>query len=99
MKNIKEAIRHDLVEAGECFAENFWIPKEVVVNSSLLHMSGCSDIIIENFKGILSYTCCEIIVRGNGIKYRISGNNLLIVYYSSEDMRISGKIKEIKVEI
>lgn len=82
---------------GERFADAYALPKDMVVNATLLHMVGRSEIYLENFKGILSYTCHEIWIKGFDGKYGICGSCLTIVYYSNEDMRISGQIQEVKI--
>lgn len=93
----RDIFKKDIADAGERFADTFSLPKDMVVNATLLHMIGKSDIFIENFKGIVSYTCHEIIIKGHKIKYCICGENLAIEYYSNEDMKISGQINEVKV--
>lgn len=93
----RESFKQDIMSAGERFADNFSLPKDVVVNATLLHMVGKSDVFVENFKGIISYTCSEILIKGHGMKLCISGERLLIAYYSEEDMKISGRIREIKI--
>lgn len=82
---------------GERFAEAYSIPKDVIVNATLLHVIGKSEIFLENFKGIISYTCHEILVKGYDCKYYICGKDLVIVYYSNEDMKISGLIREVHI--
>lgn len=82
---------------GERFAEAYSLPKDVVVNATLLHMIGKTDIYLENFKGIISYTCHEVLIKGHDCKYCICGNCLTIAYYSNEDMKISGQIQEVKI--
>lgn len=86
-----------MINAGERFADAFSIPKDVVVNATLIHMIGKSDVFVENFKGIISYTCHEIIVKGYGIRFCICGEKLLIEYYCNEDMKISGHISEVRI--
>jgi sporulation protein YqfC len=82
---------------GESFADTFLLPKDMVVGATLFHMIGSSNLIIENFKGIISYTSDEIQIKGNNIKYSVSGQNLTIEYYSGDDMKISGQINQVKV--
>lgn len=94
---IKEIFNSDVLSASEQFAEIFEMPKEVVANATLIHMTGNSDIFIENFRGILSYSDNRIVVKGSGFKYIILGKKLTIVYYTNDDMRISGKIENIQV--
>jgi sporulation protein YqfC len=89
--------KHDLISAGESFADTFLLPKDMVVSATLFHMIGSSNLIIENFKGIISYTCDEILIKGNNIRYHVTGENLTIEYYSLDDMKISGQINQVKI--
>jgi sporulation protein YqfC len=82
---------------AENFADTFLLPKDMVVGATLFHMIGNSNLIIENFKGISLYTSEEIQIKGNGIKYSIKGKRLIIEYYSTDDMKISGLINQVEV--
>lgn len=93
----RDIFRQDMMDAGERFADTFSLPKDMVVNATLLHMVGKSDIFVENFKGIISYNCNEVIIKGHSTKYCICGEGLTIEYYSNEDMKISGRIGEVKI--
>jgi sporulation protein YqfC len=75
----------------------FMLPKDVLEGATLFHMIGSTELIVENFKGIVLYNCDEILIKGNNIKYSVSGKNLAIEYYSSDDMKISGQIIQVKV--
>lgn len=89
--------KQEVMDAKERFADAFSLPKDMLINATLLHMVGNSDVFLENFKGILSYTCHEIVVKGHNCRFYIAGNCLTIEYYSNEDMKISGQIQEVKV--
>lgn len=95
--NRRDVFRQDMISAGERFADAFSLPKDMVVNATLIHMIGKSDMFVENFKGIISYTCHEIIVKGYGIKFCVCGEHLLIEHYCNDDMKISGQINEVRV--
>lgn len=89
--------KEEIKGIGERFADAYSIPKDVVLNATLLHVIGKSELYLENFRGIISYTCHEIIIKGHDCKYCIRGNCLMIAYYSNEDMKISGQIEEINM--
>ncbi len=95
--NRHSVFKQEMISAGERFADAFSLPKDMVVNATLIHMIGKSDVFVENFKGIISYTCHEIMVKGHGIKFCVCGERLLIKYYSNDDMKISGQINEVRV--
>ena len=89
--------KEELHGIGERFADAYSLPKDMVVNATLFHIIGKNDIYLENFNGIISYTCHEILIKGYDCKYCICGNCLSIAYYSNEDMKISGQIQEVKI--
>ncbi len=93
----RDTFKQDLISAGEKFADAFSLPKDMVINATLIHLVGKSDVFVENFKGIIAYSCNEILIKGYGMKYCIRGERMVINYYSNEDMKISGHIKEVKV--
>lgn len=84
-------------DIGEQFADAFCLPKDMVTGATLLHMIGRTEIFLENYKGLLAYTCDEIIVKGCDGKICICGKCLVIDYYSNEDMRVSGQIQEVRL--
>lgn len=82
---------------SERFADIFSLPKDMIRNETLLHMIGDTDMYIENYKGILEYSCCKIVIKGYCSKIIICGKRLSIAYYSDEDMKITGKIQDVKI--
>ncbi len=82
---------------SERFADTFALPRDLIVNETLIHMIGGTDLYIENYKGILAYSCCEIVIKGFCCKIVICGRGLSIAYYSDEDMKVSGMIQEVKM--
>lgn len=94
----RENLKQDILSASEKFADAFSLPKDMIANATLIHMVGKSDVFVENFKGIISYSCNEIVIKGQETKYSIIGERMTIKYYSNEDMKISGYIKEICIK-
>lgn len=48
----RDLLKQDLISAGERFADTFSMPKDMVVNATLLHMVGESDILWRISKGL-----------------------------------------------
>lgn len=55
-------------------------------------MTGNSEAWIENYRGILEYTCNLILLQGKTCRVCFEGTRLSIDYYTNEDMKISGCI-------
>lgn len=74
------------------------MPKEVVSNEPKLTIIGFTELLIENYKGILEYE--EFYIRINtyiGI-ININGFNLTLQQMNDENIMVSGKIESIDVE-
>lgn len=82
--NIKHAITDSLK-----------IPKDVSTGAMILTVTDRHEILVENYKGILEYTCNEIRLQAKCHQVLFQGSNLCIEYYTNEDMKISGIIKQI----
>lgn len=80
----------------EKFTEMLELPKEIVLNIPKFTMVGSSDIIIENYKGLVEYDNSRIRINtGVGI-VKMTGSRLLIKEITSEDVIISGDIQSIE---
>lgn len=79
----------------ESFVDKTKLPKDVVLGASLLHVTGHYGLIIENYKCIVEYTDKLLIVKTKHGRISIEGENLDIEYYTNEDMKIKGKLKNI----
>ncbi len=71
------------------------IPKDVSGGAMILTVTGNREVFVENYKGIIEYTCQEIRLQAKNHQVLFQGNNLCIEYYTNEDMKISGIIKQI----
>ena len=81
-----------LKQSMKAFVEAAQIPEDVLKGNVLVTMEGQEHAIIENFRGIASYTAQEIRLVANGKKVCVSGKNLRIVSYTKEEIEISGYI-------
>lgn len=76
-------------------AQKLEIPKDTVLGAAIVKVTGQSEVYIENYKGIVSYTSKEIIIKTKTCMLEITGINLFVDYYTNEDMKISGEISQI----
>ncbi len=76
-------------------AEHLQLPRDLAFGAVTLTASGDSEISLENYKGILEYSTKKIIVQTKECLVEIIGENLLISYYTAEEMKINGQIQEI----
>ena len=80
----------------ERMAESLKLPKDSVLGASIVTITGKRDVFVENYKGIIEYTDCRIILQGKNCKIEICGKRLNILYYTNEDMKISGWIENVR---
>lgn len=76
--------------------EKLELPKDVMLGAVLLHLTGQSEVEIENFKGILEFTGQLILLRVQNGRLEIRGEHLDIRYYANDEMKIVGKIQSIE---
>ena len=81
----KQNIKYNVVESL-----NF--PKDLILGSAIVSITGYQEVYVENYRGILEYTDCEIVLSTKTCQIRIKGCCLQIEYYTSEEMKICGEI-------
>ena len=79
----------------ELVVESLKLPRDSVLGDSIITVTGNTEILIENYKGILQYSDELILLQGKNRKIELKGKRLNIVYYTNEDMKISGMIESI----
>lgn len=79
-------------------AESLNLPKDTILGSAIVTITGYEEVYVENYKGILEF--CEqcIVLSLRGCQLRIEGTRLQIAYYTATEMRILGKIRCLQYE-
>ena len=80
----------------ENLAASLGLPRELVSGGAILSSFGDSCLFIENHKGIIEYSKEFIKIQARPCKIQITGTNLDIVFYTGEEMKITGRITEIR---
>ncbi len=80
----------------EFIVESLKIPRDIVMGDSILTVTGNHCAHIENYRGILEYNTCHILIQAKHCQICFEGNGLHIDYYTNEDMKISGCISNIQ---
>ena len=84
------------ISGRELVVESLRLPKDSLLGASIVTLIGNTDAFVENYKGIIEYTSHTILLQGKTGKIEICGRRLHIVYYTNEDMKISGWIESIR---
>ena len=72
------------------------LPKDVVLGVPILTLTGHYEVNIENYRGILEYTEQLIRINVRNGQIRITAKSLEINYYTTTDMKITGKVEKIE---
>ncbi len=82
--------------AKELLVESLRLPRDMMMGASIVTVIGNDQVLVENYRGILEYTDCCIMLQGKTCRIAVSGRCLNISYYTNDDMKIEGKISEIR---
>ncbi len=84
------------MEKKEYLVESLKLPKDICMGAIKVSLTGNQEAWIENYRGILEYTECQILLQGKTCQVCFEGSRLSIDYYTNEDMKISGCITCVK---
>lgn len=87
-KKVLSSMKSQMVDTLE-------LPKDIVYGSVILNVTGRSEMLVENYKGILEYTQEVIRLQTKTCQLQIEGRGLKISYYTSDEMQIIGVISAI----
>lgn len=74
------------------------LPKDVTMGVALITITGCYEAYIQNFLGIIEYTDKIVRMQTKSGRIIITGEGLNIEYFTNDDIRIKGYIKEVKLD-
>jgi len=72
------------------------MPKDVVLGVPIVTITGQLEMCIENYRGIIEYTELLIRMKTKVGQLKIVGKGLRIEYYTSDEMKIKGRIISIE---
>ncbi|HEX3078468.1 MAG TPA: YabP/YqfC family sporulation protein [Lachnospiraceae bacterium] len=80
----------------ETLSKNLHLPGDMIAGAPILTTTGRCSLCIENYKGIIEYNGNIIKVQTKTGKICIEGCNLVINYFTNDEMRVSGIIRSIQ---
>ncbi len=92
----KEREADKTLSGKELMVESLKLPKDSMLGASIVTLTGNTEAFVENYKGIIEYTSEVILLQGKSCKIEITGKRLCIVYYTNEDMKISGWMEKVR---
>ena len=75
--------------------ESLELPKDLLYGAVIVTVTGKSEILIENYRGIIEYTCEKIRLQTKTCQVEVRGKRLFIEYYTNDEMKVTGFIHEI----
>lgn len=75
--------------------ESLELPKDLMYGAVIVTVTGKTEALIENYKGIMEYTCEKICIATKHCRVQICGKHLRIQYYTNDEMKITGFIERI----
>lgn len=72
------------------------LPKDLCMGALNVKLTGQYEAYVENYRSIIEYCATVIKLQGKNSRIKISGNNLCIVCFTKDDMKIRGYLQEIK---
>lgn len=88
-KDKKPSLKNKITEMLE-------LPKEIVMNVPKLTMIGNTDLVVENYKGVIEYDDGRVRLNTGAGIIKIAGDRLIIKEITSEDILVSGEISSIE---
>ena len=82
--------------ARELIGDSLKLPRDMAMGACIVTALGNEQVMVENYRGILEYTQNSIVLQSKTCRIAVCGCGLKIAYYTNEDMKIEGKISEIR---
>lgn len=82
----------------ERLAARLQLPGDLAFQESVITLIGERELLVENYRGILEYTSEHLLILTRRCKIRIQGKRLEVLYYTGDEMKVSGEITDITYE-
>lgn len=86
-------------ERNPRLADGLGLPKDISCGVVIITVTGRRELVLENYKGIISYEEDCIKIQTRDCKVTVSGCRLKVDYYTNEEMKIVGLIHQISYEV
>ena len=83
---------------GEELAERFDLPGEAAAGAPRITLSGSSRVMVENHRGLLSYSDTMAEIRGARLLIRVRGDGLLLRAMDRDVVLVGGTIFGVELE-
>ena len=83
---------------SERFLTAMELPNDLACKAPIITITGPAQVLIENYKSILSYTCEKLVVVTCQGRVILQGRNLEIFRYTALEMEVKGRIVSVVLE-
>lgn len=66
-------------------------------DSIILTMQGGRELVVENYQGIIQFDQHLLSLKSKKEQVLIYGDRLLLLYYTQDELKVSGKIRKVEV--
>ncbi len=73
--------------------ESLELPRDIMYGAVIITAMGRNQVLVENYKGIIEYTREKIRLQTKNCQVTIQGKQLVVEYYTNEEMKITGYYK------
>ncbi len=80
----------------EKVSDMFSLPKDVVISAMTIKITGCNEVVVENYCSIAEYNSEKLRIMGKKSRVVITGKNLVIVNFSDRTIMVRGRLCEVK---
>ena len=86
-------------EKRQGLSDGLELPKDVSCGVVIVTVTGRRALVLENYKGIVSYDDDCIVIQTRDCKVTVCGCRLKVDHYTNEEMKIVGLIHQISYEV
>ena len=92
LKKVKlNQVKSNIVESLE-------LPRDIMYGAVIITAMGRNQVLVENYKGIIEYTREKIRLQTKNCQVTVQGQQLVVEYYTNEEMKITGRIESVFYE-
>ena len=78
--------------------ESLELPRDIMYGAVIITAMGRSQVLVENYKGIIEDTREKIRLQTKNCQVTVQGKQLVVEYYTNEEMKITGFIQGISYD-
>ena len=78
--------------------ESLELPRDIMYGAVIITAMGRNQVLVENYKGIIEYTREKIRLQTKNCQVTVQGKQLVVEYYTNEEMKVTEFIQGISYD-